>query len=77
VAAKPGPIALALGLPFGLGGRDTAATIVRRWYERGQANAPQIRRTGDAAANQMDMLRRDPGAERRSMTTDRRSRGAA
>lgn len=75
--AAAGAVALALGLSFGLGGRDTAAAIVRRWYERGQANAPQIRRAADAAANQMDMLRRDPGAERRSMTADRRSGGAA
>ena len=75
--AGAGAVALALGLSFGLGGRDTAAAIVRRWYERGQANAPQIRRAGDAAANQMDMQRRDSGAERRSLTTDRRSGGAA
>lgn len=76
LTAAAGALALALGLSFGLGGRDTAATIVRRWYERGQANAPQIRRAGDAAANQMDMLRRDPGAERRSMAADRRSGGS-
>ncbi len=67
-----GAVALALGLSFGLGGRDTAAAIVRRWYERGQANGPQIRRAGDAA-NQMNMLRKDPGTERRSPLADRRS----
>jgi hypothetical protein len=71
--AAAGAVALALGLSFGLGGRDTAAAIVRRWYARGQANVPQIRRAGDAAANQMDMLRRDPGTERRSLLADRRS----
>lgn len=71
--AAAGAVALALGLSFGLGGRDTAASIVRRWYERGQANAPRIRRAGDAAANQMDMARRDPGTERRSLLADRRS----
>lgn len=75
--AAAGAVALALGLSFGLGGRDTAATIVRRWYERGQGNAPQIRRAGDAAANQVDMLRRDPGIERRSLAADRRSGGGA
>jgi hypothetical protein len=73
--ATAGGVALALGLSFGLGGRDTAATIVRRWYERGQANAPQIRRTVDAAANQMNMLGGYPGTERRSMSPDRRSGG--
>lgn len=75
--AAAGAVALALGLSFGLGGRDTAAAIVRRWYERGQASAPHIRRAGDAAANQVDMLRQHyPGAERRSLTADRRSGGA-
>lgn len=74
--AAAGAIALALGLSFGLGGRDTAATIVRKWYERGQANAPQIRRTADSASNEMSMLSRDPGIERRrSLVTDRRAGG--
>lgn len=73
--AAAGAVALALGLSFGLGARDTAASIVRRWYERGQANAPQIRRAGDAAANQMNMLRGDPGTERRSQLADRRTGG--
>lgn len=72
--ALAGAVALALGLSFGLGGRDTAASIVRRWYERGQASGPQIRRAGDAA-NQMNMLRKDPGIERRSLLADRRSGG--
>jgi hypothetical protein len=31
-----GALALALGLSFGLGGRDTAAEIVRSWYGRGR-----------------------------------------
>lgn len=72
--AAAGALALALGLSFGLGGRDTAAAIVRRWYERGQTNAPQLRGAGGDAANQMHMLRRDPGTERRhSLLADRRS----
>lgn len=73
--AAAGAVALALGLSFGLGGRDTAAVIVRRWYERSQAGMPHIQRSGDAAANQMTMLSRDPGAERRTLSTDRRSGG--
>jgi hypothetical protein len=75
--AAAGAVALALGLSFGLGGRDTAAVIVRRWYERAQANAPQIRSAGDTAANQMNMLGRDPGAERRASIPDRRSSSRA
>jgi len=72
--AAAGAIALALGLSFGLGGRDTAASIVSRWYQRG-LDIPQIRSTGDAAANQMNMLRGYPDTERRSLAADRRASG--
>jgi hypothetical protein len=40
--AMVGAVALALGLAFGLGGRDTAAQIVRGWYERSQQAAPHM-----------------------------------
>jgi hypothetical protein len=73
--AAAGAVALALGLSFGLGGRDTAASLVRRWYERGQDHAPQIRRAADAAANQMNMQPRAAGTERRSLLADRRASG--
>jgi hypothetical protein len=46
--AVVGAIALALGLAFGLGGRDTAAEIVRRWYESSRAAQPQLERAADA-----------------------------
>jgi hypothetical protein len=57
--ATVGCVALALGLAFGLGGRETAAVIVRNWYESGQRAAPRIeqaadslqRRAEDSAAN--------------------------
>jgi flagellar biosynthesis protein FliQ len=39
--ATVGAVALALGLAFGLGGRETAAQIVRGWYERGERVGPQ------------------------------------
>ena len=42
-------LALALGLAFGLGGRDTAAEIVQTWYRRGQQAAPQLAEAADAA----------------------------
>jgi hypothetical protein len=39
-----GALALAVGLAFGLGGRDTAAEIVRDWYAQGQrAQQPRPR----------------------------------
>ena len=40
--AVVGSVALALGLAFGLGGRETAAQIVRGWYERGEQSAPRV-----------------------------------
>jgi Mechanosensitive ion channel, conserved TM helix len=40
-----GALALALGLAFGLGGRDTAAEIVRGWYRTGQLAAPRMMET--------------------------------
>jgi len=39
-----GALALALGLSFGLGGRDTASEIVRGWYTQGQK--ARLRRNG-------------------------------
>jgi mechanosensitive ion channel-like protein len=43
-----GAVALALGLAFGLGGRETAATIVRNWYERGQRAVPKVQYAADS-----------------------------
>lgn len=47
--AVVGGLALALGLAFGLGGRETAADIVRGWYERGQQAAPKMADAAEAA----------------------------
>jgi hypothetical protein len=44
-----GAIALALGLAFGLGGRETAAEIVRNWYGKAQQQSGQIVQTAQAA----------------------------
>jgi hypothetical protein len=44
-----GALALALGLSFGLGGRDTAAEIVREWYRHGQQSAPKIAQASEIA----------------------------
>ncbi|MDB5869081.1 MAG: small-conductance mechanosensitive ion channel-like protein [Polaromonas sp.] len=40
--AVVGAAALALGLAFGLGGRETAAQIVSNWYQKGQQNQDKI-----------------------------------
>ncbi len=47
-----GALALALGLAFGLGGRDTAGQIVSSWYQRGQQAAPKMAQAASAASNQ-------------------------
>jgi hypothetical protein len=49
-----GALALALGLAFGLGGRETAAEIVQAWYRQGQEAAPKLERAATAAKQQVD-----------------------
>lgn len=46
-----GALALATGLAFGLGGRETASEIVRKWYGQAQSAAPKIEAAADAAAD--------------------------
>jgi Conserved TM helix len=58
--ATVGAVALALGLAFGIGGRDTAGEIVREWYARSRR----------AASNMQDVAEKIPrdvetGPERR------------
>lgn len=55
--ATVGAVALALGLAFGIGGRDTAGEVVRNWYERSRGVAPKA---GEAA----EQVRRDIRPER-------------
>jgi hypothetical protein len=47
--ATVGAVALALGLAFGLGGRETAAQIVAGWYRASQEAAPKLAQAADAA----------------------------
>lgn len=42
-----GALALALGLAFGLGGRETAGQIVQGWYRRTQEARPRIERAAE------------------------------
>ena len=53
-----GCAALALGLAFGLGGRDTAAQIVRGWYEQGRVIKPKIESASRSATVKADDKRR-------------------
>jgi hypothetical protein len=43
-----GAIALGAGLAFGLGGKDTAAEIVRNWYTKARQNSGRLERASDA-----------------------------
>ena len=43
-----GAIALALGLAFGLGGRETAAEIVRTWYGKARSDGDQLVRMAES-----------------------------
>jgi len=43
-------MALAAGLAFGLGGRDTAARMWQSWYTRGQEMAPRLEQAAETAA---------------------------
>src|SRR5204862_2249750 len=58
---------IALGLSFGLGGRELAANLLKRWYGEAQQNAPKIQNAAEQAGEQ---------AERR-MGNDRRDGGGA
>src|SRR3569623_33371 len=49
-----GALALGAGLAFGLGGRDTAAQIVRSWYDKAQANKSRIARAAENAGSFQD-----------------------
>lgn len=47
--ATVGAIALAVGLAFGLGGRETAGEILRDWHRSGKDRAAQLDQPADAA----------------------------
>lgn len=48
-----GALALALGLAFGLGARDTAGQIVKDWYEGIQQARPKLERAASAARDEV------------------------
>jgi len=44
-----GAVAVAFALAFGLGGRETAAEVVRKWYDQAQTSAPKMEAAADRA----------------------------
>jgi hypothetical protein len=69
--ALVGALALAAGLAFGLGGRETAAQIVQGWYRQGREARPKLER---AAENMERNVERNASAtreaNRRSTSSD-------
>jgi Conserved TM helix len=47
-----GALALAIGLAFGLGGRETAGQMVSNWYSKAQQAAPRMADAASAARDQ-------------------------
>ena len=66
-----GAFALAAGLSFGLGGRDTAGAIIRNWYRRGQQDLSTP--VADVAKQETNIFRTQVASgERRRAIADRR-----
>lgn len=55
--AVVGALALALGLAFGLGGKDTAGKIVADWYGKAQEAAPKLAAASDAAKDEVEQMK--------------------
>ncbi|HET9588757.1 MAG TPA: hypothetical protein VFO91_08200 [Anaerolineales bacterium] len=60
-----GALALAAGLAFGLGGRETAAQIVQNWYRQGREARPRLERAAENMERNVERdrdvsVRRDP-----------------
>jgi hypothetical protein len=53
-----GALALGFGLAFGLGGKDTAAQIVSKWYGKAQAHSGEMKKLAENMGDQA----RAPGA---------------
>jgi hypothetical protein len=58
-AGVVGALALALGLAFGLGGRETAARVLTNWYQRGRTVAPRVQTQAREEPEEMPMSREE------------------
>lgn len=66
-----GALALALGLSFGLGGRETAGEIIKEWYQQGRESAPKIADATGNIAEQATRGENEPTTMHRSGTRPR------
>ena len=67
--ATVGAVALAAGLAFGLGGRDTAGQIVASWYARSRRAAPKLERAADAVGRRARVETESEGKDDRAFST--------
>jgi hypothetical protein len=58
--AVVGALALGVGLAFGLGGRETAAEILNKWYAKGQEKSGQMKRMAENMGDEV-RERTEPG----------------
>ncbi|MGH7625813.1 MAG: mechanosensitive ion channel [Gemmatimonadaceae bacterium] len=70
-----GALALAFALSFGMGNRDLAGEVTRRWYEQMRAEREAIAREADAreareAAEEEEFARKRDGAEAQTVRLD-------
>ena len=63
--AVVGAVAVALGLAFGLGGRETAAEIVKKWYQASKEAAPKIEVAAKASESAAEREAREMAEGRR------------
>jgi hypothetical protein len=52
--AVVGALALGIGLAFGLGGRETAAEILNKWYGKAQENSGKIKEVAQNASERVE-----------------------
>ncbi|HJU71175.1 MAG TPA: small-conductance mechanosensitive ion channel [Paucimonas sp.] len=71
--AVVGALALALGLAFGLGGRDTASQIVRNWYATGRQGAEKLVTTANATGVTVDTTGQGMGQNPMGSIVERRT----
>ena len=76
--ATVGALALAIGLAFGLGAKDTAGKIVEGWYEKGKEAAPKLAAAADAGKEQAQEMKEQAKHEADRMRfQDRRKQSVA
>ena len=70
--ATVGALALAIGLAFGLGAKDTAGKIVEGWYAKGKEAAPKLAAAADAGKQQAQEMKQQAESEAEKMRSEER-----